>query len=225
MTQGIATHTAQAGAHKKPRTNEKYINYFINLTISTLYNNYYKIMLDKLLNTTYCSNCMQPKGDSMQKNKPKQMEHFNPEQLVAWEKYRSGLPQTKIAKSIGVHQATVSRWVKNIQDYMKQCPQYQEALPRIASLVPHALNVYEYNIKRLASLQASKDVLKMAGLFIEYVKTEDVSEKSRLSEAELRAKIKDLAGQDNDKLDSITGQNGKDTPYLTNKADNSENEE
>ena len=168
------------------------------------------------------SNSVQIKGNNVQKStrkKKRDTEHLNPEQLVAWEKYRSGQTQNQIAESLGVHRVTVGRWVKNIPEYMKECPEYREALPRIASLVPHALNVYEFHVKGLASLQASKDVLKMAGLYFEHVFNETGEGKASLTEAEIRGKIKELAAQDTQLMDKMTGkqvQNSKEGVYLDN---------
>ena len=144
---------------------------------------------------------------------------FTQSQLKAWQLWGEGHKHTDIAKKLGVHQTTVSRWVGSVQDFMKNTDEFQQAIRRLPKLIPFALDVYEYKIKEECSLLASRDVLKMGAIMVEYIKNDNTEVKARLSDSEIREKIKELAGHDKAFIAKLTKKQVKtdeDIPYLDN---------
>ena len=171
-----------------------------------------------------------------EKNKPNRhkahktapnLQNFTPDQLRAWDMYRDNKKQEDIAKAIGAHQTTISRWIGSIQEYMKQSDGYQAVIPRVAELLPFAWDVVEYHVKVLCSLPASQYALKIGAMVIDYQNIEG-SAKSRLSDEEIRARIKDLAESDANDIDQMTKKQGVNEPKtakIPNKGQKAENEE
>ena len=147
-----------------------------------------------------------------EKNKPNRnkahkptvnIQNFSPDQLRAWDMYRDNKKQDDIAKALGKHQTTISRWIGSIQEYMKQSDGYQAVIPRVAELLPFAWDVVEFHVKVLCSLSASQYALKIGAMVIDYQNIEDLG-KSRISDAEIRERIKGLANQDSRDIDQMS---------------------
>lgn len=96
---------------------------------------------------------------------------ITPEKLLAYIETKAGKGQDKVGADLGVSSRTIHRWAGEIEDYIKQCPEYKEAGSRIAEMIPSAFQVYK-NRLTLDDLNAARDVLKMAVIFVERKSTE-----------------------------------------------------
>lgn len=116
-----------------------------------------------------------------------------PRKLVAYLESRAGKSQQKVGDEFGVTQKTVSRWTGEIEEYIKQCPEYQNAPAKIAEMIPSAFLVYENRLKD-NDLNAARDVLKMAVIFVDrkQIETSD----SNKSDDDLWAELKELASDE-----------------------------
>ena len=91
---------------------------------------------------------------------------ITPDKIIAFFESKLGKSQRQIGKQFGVDQKTISRWTGEIEEYIKQSPEYQQSPPKIAAMIPKALSVYANKLE-LDDLNAARDVLKMAAIFVE----------------------------------------------------------
>ncbi len=136
---------------------------------------------------------------------------LTPKKLVAYLETKAGKTQGKVANELGVNQKTVSRWTGEIEEYIKQCPEYQNAPQKIAEMIPSAFQVYENRLKD-NDLNAARDVLKMAVIFVERKQIE--SSDSNKSDNDLWAELKGLADDEPNSEHGLTQEetDGNDSP-------------
>lgn len=120
---------------------------------------------------------------------------ITPKKILAYLETKAGKPQVKIGKELGVCQKTISNWTGEIEEYIKQCPEYQQAPSQIAEMIPGAFQVYR-NKLALDDLSAARDVLKMAVIFIERKQVE--SSNSNKSDDDLWAELMGLVNDESD---------------------------
>jgi len=94
---------------------------------------------------------------------------ITPEKLLAFVAHKSGRSQRAIGEDMGKTQRTVSKYVVEVEDYIKKSPEYQELGPQLAAMIPEALAVYWRNLREIpeqgsSDLQAARDIMKYAGL-------------------------------------------------------------
>lgn len=89
-----------------------------------------------------------------------------PEKLMAFIARKSGIPRAKVADNLHKGERTISRWTGEIEDFIKSTKEYQEAAERITKMIPRAFDVYENHLD-LNDLNAARDALKMATIFVE----------------------------------------------------------
>ena len=114
---------------------------------------------------------------------------ITPEKIIAFIESRSGKSQLKVAKELGVSQATICGWTGEIMDFIKQSDAYKQVAPKLVEMIPRALLVYDRRLEEPGvnasgnpDLVAAKDVLKMAGVFIDRVESKDTTNKTNDSE-------------------------------------------
>ena len=100
-----------------------------------------------------------------------------PNKVIAYLENKSGKSQLKVAKDLGVTQGTISNWVGEIDDFIKQSPQYAEIAPKLAEMIPGALGVYSKHLNNDGlpgnpDVTVATNILKMIGVFVEKSKTE-----------------------------------------------------
>lgn len=114
----------------------------------------------------------------MAKDREYNKKGVTPEKIVAYVETKAGQSQSKVAAKLNKGQATICRWVGEVEDYLRQCPEYQEIAPRLAQMIPSALDVYDKNLggygKDGNDLNAARDVMKMIGVFIDRSKSDNL---------------------------------------------------
>ena len=73
----------------------------------------------------------------------------NPKKVLAYMETKSGKTQQQVAKELNVSQQAVSIWKGEVEEYLRQCPEYGEASERMAKMIPMALDVYEAHLKTM----------------------------------------------------------------------------
>jgi predicted transcriptional regulator len=94
---------------------------------------------------------------------------ITPDKVLAFVANKSGKSQRVIGEELGKTQRTVSKYILEVEEYIKQSPEYQELGPQLAAMIPAAVAVYWRNLKEApeqgsSDLQAARDIMKYAGL-------------------------------------------------------------
>jgi len=139
---------------------------------------------------------------------------LTPEKLMAYLETKSGKSQRQVGREMGRDHKTVSRWTGEIEDYIKSSPEYKEAGPVITGLIPKAFGVYNAKLD-LNDLNAARDVLKMAVIFVERKQVE--SSDAITDDSDLYAELGELIGSDTDvdatsESESVEDSQGTETP-------------
>jgi transposase-like protein len=130
-----------------------------------------------------------------------------PNKTIAYMEHKSGKSQQRIADEFGVTQQAVSKWVGEIDEFIKSSPEYQEIAPRLAKMIPTALGVYERNmaIKPISGnpdVVCATNILKGIGVFVEKSKVDNTH---TLTDSDLLDKLNKLgdsnAGSESDQPD------------------------
>ena len=124
-------------------------------------------------------------------NKRQPNKTISPDKVASYNLRAHGLTNKAIGEKYGVTEMTVGRWVKQVNEYMQQSTQYQEALPEIANMIPQAVATYKHHLK-LNNEKVATHVFKMVGLMIDRLHTETTDNKARLTDTDLIEKLKDL---------------------------------
>ena len=127
----------------------------------------------------------------MAKQKRQLKNTITPDKIASYNLNMRGMSQVDIANKYSVNNATVSRWIRQVNEYMQQSTQYQEALPEIADMIPQAVATYKHHLK-LNNEKVATHVFKMVGLMIDRLHTETTDNKARLTDTDLIEKLKDL---------------------------------
>lgn len=127
-----------------------------------------------------------------------------PSKIVAFFESKKGKSQVEIGKELGVSQKTISRWTGEIEEFIKQSPQYQAAAPKIAEMIPRALLVYANKLE-LDDISAARDVLKMAVIFVERRQLEKSD--LNISTNDLWDELRGLIGSESDPKPDESGSN------------------
>ncbi len=131
------------------------------------------------------------------KSKTRQRKNtVTPDKVASYNLHMQGLTQKEIGNKYNVSNVTVSRWIKQVNEYMQQSPQYQDALPDIASMIPQAVETYRHHLK-LHNDKVATNVFKMTGLMIDRLHTENTDNKARLTDSELKQALKELTDECN----------------------------
>lgn len=108
----------------------------------------------------------------MATDKKNRKKGLTPEKILAYVESRAGKSCRKVGKELGVHAATAARWTGEVDDYVKSSPEYKNAVEKLVTLIPDAVDAYERNVNSMpeqgsADLAAARDILKIVGLFVE----------------------------------------------------------
>jgi len=94
---------------------------------------------------------------------------LTPDKVLAFVANKSGQTQRVIGEELGKTQRTVSKYVHEVEEYIKRSPEYKKIGPQLAAMIPDALAVYWRNLKSVpkqgsSDLLAARDIMKYAGL-------------------------------------------------------------
>jgi len=139
------------------------------------------------------------------KDKRYEKDGVTPSKIIAFFESKAGKSQAEIGTELGVSQKTISRWTGEIEEFIKQSPQYQQAAPKIAEMIPRALMVYANKLE-LDDLTAARDVLKMATIFVERRQVDQKSDLN-ISTDDLWDELRGLVGSESDPKPDESGSN------------------
>ena len=136
----------------------------------------------------------------MAKDKQYNKKGITPEKIIAYIESKTRKSQAKIGKQMGVSQRTISNWVGDVEEYVKQSDQYQQIGPRLCEMIPAALDNYDFNLNA-NELAAARDVLKMVGIYVDNRKIE-INDNTR-SDGELLDELGGIFGSDSAESDEL----------------------
>lgn len=95
---------------------------------------------------------------------------FTPKKVAIYLQKRAGVPYSEIAEKTGIANATVYNWCRGVDEYMRETPEYYDALRALQEMIPESMRVYRHHLRR-NSLPSARDVTKMTGLMVEHQHT------------------------------------------------------
>ena len=145
---------------------------------------------------------------------------ITPDKVASYDLNLKGVTQVDIAKQMKVSTASVCRWIKDVTEYIKQSPEYQEALPTICKMIPKASAIYNKGLDEglrpglpITQLQMTlaTNVYRMTALMIDHSRNENIDSKLNLTDDQLREEVKRLGQSDKALIDSMSkdGEHGR----------------
>jgi hypothetical protein len=151
----------------------------------------------------------------MNKDQQYNKKGITPEKIIAFIERRAKVPRAVVASNFGVSERTISYWSGEILDYVKQSDAYKQVAPRLVEMIPRAFDVYDRRLEEPGAmvngapdLTAAKDILRMAGIFVDRLESKDTTHATNDNELKDR-----LAGLLESELgeDDSTSESGSDS--------------